>query len=157
MQKYIDRNLGPGERVVFEAKMHWVCLLPGIIICIIPYFAVIGIIWLAASIIDMKTTEFGFTNKKLVGKRGLINTKVTNSPLSKIHDVYVKQGLFGKIFGYGTVHVDSVSESYDYEHIVDADNFRTSLLNAIEEYEQEKIRKSAEEMASAMRGSASWR
>ena len=151
MAKYIERNLGPGERVILAGKVHWACLIPSIILSLV----IIGIPSLIKNIIRMATTELGFTNKNFIGKTGLINTKVMNSPLNKVQTVSVNQGLFGKIFGYGTVYVDSSSRSYVYANIARADNFRTSLLNAIEEYEQEKIKKSAQEMASALKGATS--
>lgn len=148
MGKYISRNLGIGETVVMQGKVHWACLIPSIILsCII-----IGIPGLISNIIKMCTTEIGFTNKNFIGKVGLVNTKVMNSPLNKLNNVSVQSGLGGKIFGYGTVHVDSASGSYDYKHIKNADSFRTNLLQAIEQYEQDRVKQQAKEMANAMKG-----
>lgn len=149
MGKYISKNLGRDEVVVLQAKVHWACLIPSIIFS----FIIIGIPFLIVKIIKMKTTELGFTNKNFIGKIGLINTKVLNSPLNKINNISVQSGLGGKIFGYGTVHVDTASGAYDYKCIKGADSFRTNLLQAIENYEQEKIKKQAQEMATAMKNS----
>lgn len=150
MGKYISRNLGKDEQVVLQAKVHWACLIPSIILS----FVVIGIPGLISKLIKMATTELGFTNKNFIGKVGLINTKVLNSPLNKINNVSVESGLWGKIFGYGTVHVDTASGSYDFKYIARADNFRSNLLNAIDQYEQDKIKKSAQEMAAAIKGTS---
>ena len=125
MGKYISRNLGKDEQVVLQAKVHWACLIPSIILSFV-----------------------------VIGKVGLINTKVLNSPLNKINNVSVESGLWGKIFGYGTVHVDTASGSYDFKYIARADNFRSNLLNAIDQYEQDKIKKSAQEMAAAIKGTS---
>lgn len=149
MGKYISKNLGRDEQVVLQAKVHWACLIPSIILS----FILIGIPSLLGKIIRMITTELGFTNKNFIGKTGLINTKVLNSPLNKINNISVENGFWGKIFGYGTVHVDTASGSYDFKYIARADNFRTNLLNAIEQYEQDKIKKQAQEMANAMKNS----
>lgn len=149
MGAYLSKNLGRDEQVVLEGKVHWACLIPSILLsCVI-----IGIPGLIKRLIAMATTELGFTNKNFMGKVGLINTKVLNSPLSKINNVSVESGLLGKIFGYGSVHVDTASGAYDYACIARADNFRTNLLQAIEQYEQDKIKKQAMEMASAMKNS----
>lgn len=147
MGKYISKNLGRNEQVVLQAKVHWACLIPSFIMS----FMGIGIPFLIGKIIKMVTTELGFTNKNFIGKVGLINTKVLNSPLNKINNISVESGLWGKIFGYGTVHVDTASGNYDFKCIARADNFRTNLLNAIEQYEQDKIKKQAQEMAAAMK------
>ncbi len=148
MGKYISRNLGIGETIVMQGKVHWACLIWPIIFS----FIIIGIPWLISNIIRMCTTEIGFTNKNFIGKVGLINTKVMNSQLNKLNNVSVQSGLGGKIFGYGTVHVDSASGSYDYKCIKNADNFRTNLLHSIEQYEQDRLKQQAKEMANAMKG-----
>lgn len=148
MGSYISRNLGKGEEVVLQAKVHWACLISSIILS----FFIIGIPGLISKLIKMVTTELGFTNKNFIGKTGLINTKVMNSPLNKVNNVSVQSGLWGKIFGYGTVYVNSASGSYNFKYIANADSFRTNLLNAIEQYEQDKIKRSAQEMAAVMKG-----
>jgi|BioPla2DNA2_1021312.scaffolds.fasta_scaffold35797_4 hypothetical protein len=81
MGKYIFRNLGRDEQVVLQAKVHWACLIPSILLSLI----IIGIFGLIKKLIAMATTELGFTNKNFIGKTGLINTKVLNSPLNKIN------------------------------------------------------------------------
>lgn len=149
MGKYISKNLGRDEQVVLQAKVHWACLIPSIILSLV----IIGIPGLIGKLIKMATTELGFTNKNFIVKVGLINTKVLNSPLNKINNVSVESGLWGKIFGYGTIHVDTASGAYDFKFIARADNFRSNLLNAIEQYEQDKIKKQAQEMANAMKNS----
>ena len=149
MGKYISKNLGRDEQVVLQAKVHWACLIPSIISSLV----IIGIPGLIGKLIKMATTELGFTNKNFIGKVGLINTKVFNSPLAKINNVSVESGFWGKIFGYGTIHVDTASGAYDFKFIARADNFRSNLLNAIEQYEQDKIKKQAQEIANAMKNS----
>jgi len=149
MSKYISRNLGKDEHVVLQAKVHWVILIPSIIFSLV----IIGIPSLIGNLIIMATTELGFTNKNFLGKTGLIRTKVLNTPLSKIQNVGVQSGLWGKIWGYGTISVDTGNiGAYHFKHISGADNFRSNLLQAIEQYEQDKIAKSAQQMASAIKG-----
>lgn len=151
MGKYITRNLGIGETIVLQGHVHWACLILPIIFSLY----IVGIPWLIFNIVRMRTTEIGFTNKSFIGKVGLINTKVMNSPLNKLNNVSVQSGLGGKIFGYGTIHVDTASGSYNYAYIKNADNFRTNLLHAIEQYEQDLIKRQAMEMAAAMKNAGS--
>lgn len=169
MGKYISKNLGIGEQAVLLGEIHWAVLLPNIIIAVlfsvaecifcddtaISIFLVvltIFIMWLITlpKIVKIRTTEIGFTNKNFIGKTGWINVKVMNSPLNKVNNVSVQSGFFGTLFGYGTIHVNSASGNYIFRYIKNADFFRTNLLQTIENYETEKVKQSAKEMAAAM-------
>lgn len=147
MGKYLDKNLGKGEEVVGRAKVSRVILLRDIL------FIVWGwVFWLIPDIVRILTTELGFTNKKLLGKYGFINTKVMNSPLEKVNNVAVSSGLLGKIFGYGTVEIQTASGAYTFKRIHHADAFRTNLMQAIETAEENKIQRQAQILAGSIPG-----
>lgn len=147
MEKYVKRNLMKDEKIVKQAKIHWALLIPSILkACII-----IGIPKLIVNIIAMNTTELAVTNKKILGKIGLINTKVMDSPLNKINNVSVSSGLFGKLFHFGTVNITTASGEYHFVGIADPDDFRATVMNEIEQYDQDRIKKQAEEMAKAIK------
>ncbi|MDR1508776.1 MAG: PH domain-containing protein [Synergistaceae bacterium] len=151
MGKYIDMNLGRDEEVIFRAKVHWAIFIPDVILM----FIFIGFITIIFSIIKFFTTELGFTNKRLVGKMGLINTKSMDSPLNKINNTSVSSGLFGKIFGFGNVAITTSSGAYMYKGIAQPEFFRSALMRQIEKYDEDRIKKQATEMASAIRGTQS--
>jgi len=172
MGKYLEGNLGRDETVIYEAKMSWfpvvvrfVLLTPLLFICftvmyggltydIYLSFLFCGCIifcFLLPAIIDVLCTELGITNKKILGKTGLIRTYVMDSPLNKINNVFVSNGLFGKIFNYGNVIVTTAAQSYKYRFVSDPNFFRAAVMNQIDKFDEEKIKKQAEEIAAATR------
>jgi uncharacterized membrane protein YdbT with pleckstrin-like domain len=164
MGKYIDENLGRDEQVVYRAKLHWAMFIPGAIwaFLAIVIFAsadavmaglVLGILLLINPFIRFVTTELGFTNKRVIGKTGLINTKSLDSPLNKLNNSSVSSGLFGKIFGYGNVSISTSSGSYAYKGIAEPETLRAALMQQIERYDEDRIKRQAAEMASAIKNS----
>ena len=82
---YVSRSLAPGEQIVFEGRYYWLkrCLFfwwPG-----------------------MWGMELVVTNRRLVYKRGLIAVKTEELSLQRIEELNVRQGILGRIFGYGEV------------------------------------------------------
>ena len=107
MGKYIDANLSAGEQVVHETKVHWIIFLsPKAILTlyILPF-------------LKFFNSECALTNKRVIVKSGgFFSTKTIEMNISKIESVNVEQGLFGRIFGYGTVTVvgsGGTKESFD--------------------------------------------
>lgn len=147
MSKYVGRNLHKGERLVFQAKIHWACLIPHIIL--IPFF--IGFITIIPVIIRMCTTELGITNKRVIGKIGWINTKSMDSPLNKIDNASVSSGLFGKLLGYGDVDILTSSDDYRYKGIARPEAFKAALMRQVDQYGEDQIKKQATELAQAIK------
>lgn len=144
----LSDNLKKDETMVGEAKVHWAIL---IIPALLTFVYFIGLIWLIPRIIRMLTTELSLSNKRLVGKYGLINTKAMDSPLNKINSVSVESGLFGKIFGYGTVTVNTASTTYVFKFVKGAANFKNMISNEMDNYEEFRIHQQAKSMAAAMK------
>lgn len=163
MGNYI-KNSTTNETIVFESKQHWIALLPrGIIsafflLCglisldiFVPMF-IFALLFILGPLIRFLTTELGFTNKRLIGKVGLIHTKSLDSPLNKINNVSSSSGLFGKIFGYGNVNITTSSGAYLYKGIVKPEQFKTNLMKQIDQFDEDRIKQQATEMANAMKG-----
>ncbi len=73
---------------------------------IVAFFMILmGLLRFARMMIDKATTEIGITNKRLVFKRGLIARYVGEMNIDRIEGVNVLQGVFGRIFGYGSIMV----------------------------------------------------
>ncbi|MBO4399795.1 MAG: PH domain-containing protein [Lachnospiraceae bacterium] len=143
----LSQNLQKNEEVVLEAKVHWACL----IIPIVFSFIIIGIPYLISRLIAMKTTELSLSNKRLVGKYGLINTKQMDSPLNKINSVSVESGLFGKIFGYATITVNTASTIYNFRFIANAENVKHEIMEEMERFDEARIQEQARAIANAIK------
>ena len=90
---YINTILGDGEIVLAKAKVtFWIYFM------IIPYFVIFAFIkrW---------TTEMALTNRRIIYKSGLISRNTTEISLKKVESVGVKQGVLGRILGYGQVYI----------------------------------------------------
>jgi len=58
-----------------------------------------------SSFITYSTSEFGVTNKRILGKVGFIRRHSLEILLTKVESIAVNQGILGRIFGYGTIVV----------------------------------------------------
>ncbi len=143
----LSQNLQKNEEVVLEAKVHWACL----IIPIVFSFIIIGIPSLISRLIAMKTTELSLSNKRLVGKYGFINTKQMDSPLNKINSVSVESGLFGKIFGYATITVNTASTIYNFRFIANSENVKHEIMEEMERFDEARIQEQARAIANAIK------
>lgn len=161
---YLENNLTKGENIVFKAEVNKLAAVPyycigallillGLITLFIGgiFFIIVGIIVIAVGSLAVSKTELGLTNKKIMGKYGIINTKVMDSPIGKINSISVEQGLGGKIFGYGKIVISTSSGGYNFKYIKNADSFRSAAMEQIDIYENEKSMKQVEQVAAAMK------
>ena len=139
----MENGLSKGEKVIFDSKVSKACLVPHIILMVVA----IGFITIIKPLIVIATTKLCITNKKVIGKTGLINTKTLDAPLNKINNVSVQQGLFAKIFNYGFVRVDTSSGNYSFAYIKDPNGFKSALLEQIDIVDEERIKKQAQILA----------
>jgi uncharacterized membrane protein YdbT with pleckstrin-like domain len=128
---YVEQSLGEGEVVKHVAHKHWVIfvvpvfqLLVGLVLLGIGYkigdlwvwlgwlMRVLGIVILVFGALHLLrawltrvTTELAVTNRKVIGKWGLISRRTIEQRLEKIDSIEVEQTILGRILGYGTVEV----------------------------------------------------
>lgn len=82
------------------------------------------------------TTEMAVTNKKVIGKWGLISRNTMEQRLSKVESITVDQGVLGRLFNYGTVLVRGTgSTATPIRYIENPTRFRRSIEEAIEALE----------------------
>lgn len=105
------------------------------------------IILFAYPIIKIKRTELFYTNKRVIGKTGIFTIDTLNTPLSKVNNVHIRKS----IFGYGTIVISSSSKNYNFKYISNVEELRDKLMEEIEQYEQEKMKQQAIEMANAIK------
>jgi uncharacterized membrane protein YdbT with pleckstrin-like domain len=131
--RYVDRNLNPGETVVYATRLHWIVMLRSMIqacICIvlaigILYYAfmtsatpdgqlhlmeggaavltVLAVILLIAGATRRNATEMAVTNHRVIIKVGLVGRRTVELLLSKIESIEVQETAIGRALGYGTI------------------------------------------------------
>lgn len=103
---YIEQSLSTGERIETLVKLHWFAWV-GPVIWAVLGFVTLGLTWLVAiyQFLQLKFLEQGVTNKRVILKRGVISRKTEEMKLRSIETVEISQGVFGRIFGFGTVKI----------------------------------------------------
>jgi uncharacterized membrane protein YdbT with pleckstrin-like domain len=120
---YIDGNLLEAEHVVFRTRLHWKLLVgPGLFLLatLVPpvwlyvqhtwtnwvlIAPVVGLVVLLAAIVKRMSSDFAVTNKRVMMKTGIFNTRSVELLLSKIEAIAVNQTLAGRMLGYGNIVV----------------------------------------------------
>lgn len=104
MASYIEGTLIKDEKVTYTGHISLWSLAPLIIFGFIglSFYGLGLILWIVA-FIRYKTTELAFTNKRVIAKFGFISRKTIELNISKVESIQVNQGIFGRIFNYGTL------------------------------------------------------
>ena len=83
----INQLLAQDEQIVYLEKLHWLA-----------YFNL-------AKLIRNLTTTIFLSNKRFFYGHGLLRRKTHEMVVAKIETIDVKETLWGRLFGYGTVFV----------------------------------------------------
>ena len=179
MNNYIKNNLNKNEQLCNSVQLHtmhiyasfvWVIIGFGLLIL----FSVIGIetkkymlftfqgiLWFLLTatpgihaILTHFTTELAYTDKRLIGKTGIISTKTLDAPLNKIQNVSVDSSIIGRILGYGTVEIHTASGKFSFSAISEPHIFKKNLMLQIDEYNQQQLLKQTQLFATTMNQSA---
>jgi uncharacterized membrane protein YdbT with pleckstrin-like domain len=122
----------PNEKVIFRVHPHWLVLavpeaclgiltglsityLPIVLETMTPNFA--GKIWVVLAgafvfvgvmiFLDWLCTSYYLTDLRLIDKRGIIGKRIVSISLGKVQDITCKFGIWGRIFGYGDIEIES--------------------------------------------------
>lgn len=106
MSTYIQDSLSDGETVETMFKLHWLswCWVWFLVI-ISPFTLGATLLWAVYEWLKLRNLEQGVTNKRVIYKAGIIARKTEEMKLSSIETVEIKQGVLGRILGFGDVHV----------------------------------------------------
>jgi uncharacterized membrane protein YdbT with pleckstrin-like domain len=107
------------EHMMHIANFHWYIFVPGLLLYLISIalFIVNDLLWfifgmyvlglaflfLLIPIIVNITKELTITSKHIIFKTGLISRQTIKLNHSTINSLQVKQNIFGRIFGFGTI------------------------------------------------------
>ncbi len=152
---YIQRSLGEGEQIVARARFHWLYDLRAWLALLVPLAAVVGVLVYAdemvregltifavaltvvgfivflTMMIKKWTTEIGVTSARFVKKTGFISLKTEEVALRNIEGVKVSQGVWGRVFGFGTLRIEGTGDDHvDVPNIHDPVGFRRAIATA---------------------------
>lgn len=153
MSKYVEKNLGKNETIVKKADLNGLFLvaawIKGILFC---WLLLIPTIKAIIATVRFKNIELAITTKRIIGKIGVANTQALDAPLNKVQNVAVAQPFFGKIFNYGTIQINTAAGEYQFGAIKNADAFKRMIMSQIDQFEEDRLKQQADQMAHAMAG-----
>lgn len=108
------------------------------------------IVQIICMIILYFTTELVVTNKRVIGKTGIFNIKILDTPIKKVNNVMTKTTFFGRIFKYSTIFIQTSSNYYCFKFVENAERVKNQIttkddevvianidkLNSSDKYEQ---------------------
>lgn len=128
MASYVSKVLQPNETVRYDGTLHWIIYLPGIVLfafgvagligvltmahnapgyrvySIVVYVALgIGALHLFSAWLKQLSTEIAVTDRRVIYKTGLVSRRTVEMNMDKVESVDVAQGIWGRIFNFGTV------------------------------------------------------
>jgi uncharacterized membrane protein YdbT with pleckstrin-like domain len=144
-----------GEEVVREARLSRVLFLPAytvLAVALVSFIVilnlggqarqalpvpaillVLGLILAIGAAIKRSAAELAVTNKRVVVKTGLLRSHSTETLLRQIEGITVDQGIFGRIFNYGTIIIEGTgTDKVPYTRIADPQALRLSVLEQID-------------------------
>ena len=142
---YIEESLMKDEKIIATAKIHWMDLVWGIL------FFWLFFIPLLSAISRMISTELAVTTHRAVGKQGLIRRHAIDLTLDKVQNVTIDQGIFGRIFNYGSVRVTTAGDVANFAGIAQPAVFKSAVTNQMEAYSQMKMQQQAEAIAKSLK------
>jgi uncharacterized membrane protein YdbT with pleckstrin-like domain len=113
---YLDTMLTPDEQILFRGSIHPIFIFNYAAISVGIFAAAVFVnyalfLFFPISVLMMHpywTTDVMITNKRLMYKQGLVARNTQEIYLNKIESMSIIQGIFGRIFDYGTVRVHGV-------------------------------------------------
>lgn len=134
---YIDSNLVGNEAVLYRGKVTLWAWLPWLIWGVILGFAtIVGFLLIPLGYLIIRSNEAGVTNKRLIAKSGLIRRDTVEIPIKKVSSLQVKQGIIGRMLGYGTLIISDVGAAHaPIRYIREPMKFRQRFFEVQEELE----------------------
>lgn len=128
---YILNNLTDREKVIYQTGLSTIIFLPCLFLAALVVMAYLGTkdlesgtlimraVWTLcflktlSSIITFYTSEFGITNKRVLGKTGCVNVESLDIVLSKVEAIRVNRGFLGFLFGFGDIEVTGTGGTHE--------------------------------------------
>ena len=69
-----------------------------------------GALWALWRYLDWKMDLWAVTSQRVIDESGVLTTRSVDSPLETINNVATQQSVFGRMFGFGRVDIQSAAE-----------------------------------------------
>jgi uncharacterized membrane protein YdbT with pleckstrin-like domain len=150
---YVNSVLQPGETIKAIGRLHWINYLKAFLIAAVGVALLLygqpeatkparvaayaGWVLLAVAVVTFlaawfhrQMTELSVTNHRVIYKSGFIRRHTVEMNMDKVETVNVDQSIWGRILGYGTIHVMGTGQGIEglrrIAHPVDVRNAITA-------------------------------
>jgi len=135
---YAEKQLAPGEQILYRAKYHWIFYGKAIVFLLLSIAAsaltltlesnaagrtpstiafVAAAVFLVAALgifavraAHAYADEFVVTDRRILHKVGVFSHETRQCPLERIQDITVDQSFWGRILGFGDLAIETASE-----------------------------------------------
>ncbi len=113
---------------------------------------IVGLIPLIIRLIVLWGMNLAVTNKRVIGKIGVLKIQALDYHIEKVDNVSLKAGFLGNLFHYHTVVVKGGGDNAEIKFIgiSNANQFKNAINEAIEKHADEARKQQAAEIAKAM-------
>ena len=159
-------KLKTDEKLLLIIRRHWIKLVPPFLAWLLLTIAllwwlhngiafiiiIVAALYPAIEYINWKYNLWAVTNMRVVDESGYFTRYSKESPLDKINNVEYDQTLWGRIFGYGDVDIQTAAElgETSYKLIHHPKLLKDTITHAQEEYKRIQITSQATQLAQAI-------
>ena len=153
------------EIILLITRQHWIRLLLPLFIWLLAavllivfasttglIIALVAALYPTIEYLNWKNNLWCVTNVRVVDESGFFNRYSKESPLDKINNVEYDQNIWGRIFGFGNVDIQTAAELGEttYELIQHPKLLKDTITHAQEEYKKTQISNQATQLAEAI-------
>jgi uncharacterized membrane protein YdbT with pleckstrin-like domain len=158
---YIEKNLVPGETVLYKTRLHWIVLVwplfAGLLLAGVALALLVGgyevhlkgaaysalmivtvllfltaVVLVSGGLIRRNATEIAVSNMRVLIKTGLLARKSIEVMLAKVESIGVEESASGRMLGYGTVIVRGTGGTFEtFTRIAHPNEFRRQVQQQI--------------------------
>lgn len=169
-------TLRDDEKQLLTVREHWLVLLPaGVIALVVVALAVFAAVrypaywWIPTivallfifnfvwKVLERRTSVWIITNLRVIDEYGVLSSHSVESPLDKINNVEFDQSVWGRLFDYGSVTLQTAAEMGEtvYRFLAHPKQVQSTIFNAQGNFRSDLIKQNAQGLADAIKGTAS--
>ena len=164
---YPQKLLAADEKIQFETRPHWRALFVPIVILLATVFGMtwlyfwidsemfggtvirwvvlaggilILVLWAIVPFLRWMTTEYVFTDRRIIVRSGIITRHGKDMPLAKVNNVSFFVPAMGRILNYGELQIQSAGENdgLDVRDVPDVEDIQRKVYEFIEADEKRR-------------------
>ena len=107
---------------------------------------VILVVWVIRPFLYWISTQYVFTNRRIITRAGVISKKGRDMPLAKVNNVSFEVGVLGRFLNYGRLEVTSASdENLIIDDVPNVEVIQRDVYRLHEQDDERRRRRSVEE------------